>query len=123
LAPLVERAIGIDICVKKSNLIKMELISADLKNLPIADGSIDLIYSRSVLEHLDRPEAVFAEFARVLRIHGRVICLTPNKWDYGSLIAIATPNSWHATIVKRTEGRDHSDVFPTYYRANTKRRF
>jgi hypothetical protein len=35
---------------------------------------------------------------------------------------MAIPNRWHPVIVNATEGRAQSAVFPTYYRANTKRR-
>jgi len=76
-----------------------------------------------VLEHIERPRQVFLEFARVLRPGGHLVCLTPNKWDYASLIAMAIPNLWHPAIVNATEGRPKAEVFPTYYRANTKRRF
>src|SRR4051794_28205546 len=120
LAPFARRAIGIDLTSTQEILGGIELISADLKAIPLPDGSVDLIFSRSVLEHLEQPRQVFSEFARVLRAGGHVICLTPNKWDYASLIAMAIPNRWHPAIVSVTEGRAPSDVFPTYYRANTK---
>lgn len=44
--------------------------------LPVADGSIDVVYSIAVLQHLDRAHwpACFAEFARVLRPGGRGLC-------------------------------------------------
>ena len=122
LAPLAGRAIGIDLIVEKQITHGIEILSADLHALPLPDSSIDLIYSRSVLEHIEKPAHVFLEFARVLRTGGHLVCLTPNKWDYASLIAMAVPNTWHPAIVAATEGRARSEVFPTYYRANTRRK-
>lgn len=43
------------------------LAVADLEQLPFAAESIDLLTCNMVVEHLQRPHAVFAEFARVLR--------------------------------------------------------
>jgi SAM-dependent methyltransferase len=85
----------------------------------IERNSIDLAYSRSVMEHIEDTEAAFSEIVRVLRPNGRYIFLTPNFWDYASLIAYAVPNRLHAKIVKWSEGRLEKDTFPTHYRANT----
>jgi SAM-dependent methyltransferase len=55
----------------------------------IETNSIDLAYSRSVMEHIEDAERAFSEICRVLRPAGRYIFLTPNFWDYASLIAYA----------------------------------
>src|SRR4029079_11573568 len=122
LAPLAAQAIGVDLALKVDGIRGVELLSADLHALPILESSIHLIFSRSVLEHIERPRQVFLEFARVLRPGGHLVCLTPNKWDYASLIAMAVPNAWHPAVLCATEVRPGSEVFPTYYRAKTKRR-
>lgn len=57
---------------------------------------------------------------RILKPGGHFICLTPNLFDYASLLAILVPNSLHPHLVHWTEGRAKSDVFPTYYRSNTR---
>ncbi|MCG2577753.1 class I SAM-dependent methyltransferase [Dechloromonas sp. XY25] len=117
---------------KASRLIGVELVdftdvpegietyNADLSQIPLADGSVDIIMSRSVFEHLVNPESVYREFARVLRPGGLVIFLTANMWDYGTLVAKLIPNRYHASIVKHTEGRAEEDTFPTAYRTNTR---
>src|SRR5262249_1252022 len=79
----------------------------------------DMVISRSVVEHLVDPCRVFREFYRVLRPAGKVIVITPNKYDYVSLIAAATPYSWHRRLVSRIFQSSEDDVFPTVYRANT----
>jgi ubiquinone/menaquinone biosynthesis C-methylase UbiE len=88
----------------------------------IERNSIDLAYSRSVMEHVEDAEAAFSEIYRVLKPGGRYIFLTPNFWDYVSLIASAVPNRFHGKIVKWSEGRAEENTFPTYYRSNTHRR-
>jgi SAM-dependent methyltransferase len=98
----------------------IETHNADLSRIPIPDRSVDLIMSRSVFEHLTDPEAVYREFYRVLRPGGKVVFLTANMWDYGTLIAWLIPNRFHAAIVRRVEGRAEEDTFPIAYRTNTR---
>ena len=87
----------------------------------IEANSVDLAYSRSVMEHIEDTGTAFSEICRVLRPNGRYIFLTPNLWDYASLVAYVVPNRLHAKIVRWSEGRSEEDTFPTYYRANTYR--
>jgi SAM-dependent methyltransferase len=47
--------------------------SYDGENLPFADGSFDLVYSRQVFEHIRYPDRVAAEIFRVLRPGGLFI--------------------------------------------------
>lgn len=115
----VPRLIGIEMVGFTDVSPGIEAITADLGRLPLRDASVDLIMSRSVFEHLTEPKRVYAEFARVLRPGGRVVFLTANKWDYGTLIARLVPNRFHARIVKAVEGRPEEDTFPTAYKTNT----
>jgi len=87
----------------------------------IADSSIDLVFSKAVMEHIQDPAAALGEIARVLRPGGRYVFLTPNKYDYASIISNMIPNSWHPRIVRLTSGRNEADTFPVFYRANTRR--
>ena len=86
----------------------------------IASASIDIAYSRSVMEHIDDVVAAYTEIFRVLKPGGKYVFITPNMYDYSSIIARLVPNKYHARIVNRVEGRDEDDVFPTYYRSNSK---
>lgn len=109
--------IGIDLVMLEPQP-GMELIEGDLARVPLPDASVDLIYSRSVMEHVVDPHAVYAESARLLKSGGRWIFLTANRWDYVSLVSRMTPNRFHAGIVRRFEGREECDVFPTAYKTN-----
>jgi SAM-dependent methyltransferase len=94
-------------------------VRGDVGSLPFPAAHFDLVISRSVVEHLKDPTRVFAEFFRVLRPGGKVVILTPNKYDYVSVIASLTPYSVHRSLVSRIFQVPEDDVFPTLYRANT----
>jgi SAM-dependent methyltransferase len=98
----------------------IETYRADLSAIPLSDASVDVVMSRSVFEHLDRPADVYREIARILRPGGRLIFLTANMWDYATLVARLVPNRFHPRIVARVEGREEEDVFPVCYRTNTR---
>jgi SAM-dependent methyltransferase len=97
----------------------LELLCGDLNQIRLETGSVDGIVSRSVMEHLQDPLSTYREFARLLKPGGWVIFLTPNLWDYASLLAKAIPNRFHPMLVAKTEGRAEFDTFPTHYRSNT----
>ena len=42
-------------------------------SVPVADASLDLVWCRDVMVHVERPDDAFAEFARVLRPGGHVV--------------------------------------------------
>jgi ubiquinone/menaquinone biosynthesis C-methylase UbiE len=95
-------------------------VRGDLSRLPFPSEYFDIVISRSVVEHLENPPAVFREFCRVLRPGGKVIIVTPNKYDYVSLIAAITPYRFHRALVSRLVSVSEDDVFPTLYRANSR---
>ena len=94
-------------------------VRGDVGRLPFPSSHFDMVISRSVVEHLEDPEQVFREFARVLRPGGKVVLITPNKYDYVSVIAALTPYRVHRWLVSRIFQVSEDDVFPTLYRANT----
>jgi ubiquinone/menaquinone biosynthesis C-methylase UbiE len=95
-------------------------VRADLGCLPFHSNSFDMVISRSVVEHLEDPERVFREFYRVLRPGGKLVIITPNKYDYVSLLAAITPYWLHRKLVSKLFPVSQDDVFPTRYRANTR---
>lgn len=114
------RLLGVELVEFTDVPAGIETYNADLAQLPLPDASVDLIMSRSVFEHLTDPEAVYLEFARVLRPGGAIVFLTANMWDYGTLVARLVPNRFHSRIVKTVEGRAEEDTFPTAYKTNTR---
>ena len=112
---------GVDIVEFSESPEGIELIQCGVENIPMEDGTVDLAYSRAVMEHIGNIEESYQEVFRVLKSGGCYIFITPSIYDYGSLIASIVPNRWHHSIVRFTEGRQESDVFPTFYRSNSKR--
>ena len=94
-------------------------VRGDLGHLPFPAESFDMVISRSVVEHLEDPPLVFREFFRVLRPGGKVVVVTPNKYDYVSIVAAMTPYWLHRRLVSRIFEVPEDDVFPTLYRTNT----
>ncbi|WP_174873473.1 malonyl-ACP O-methyltransferase BioC [Vogesella oryzae] len=51
-------------------------VCADVERLPLADNSVDMIWSSLTIQWLNLPDAVFAEFQRVLKPGGMVLFAT-----------------------------------------------
>ena len=116
------RLIGIDLVEFKVSDQDLRLINTNVGHMDaLESASVDLSYSRSVMEHIEDVDRAYGEIARVLKPGGRYIFLTPSLWDYASLIAYVTPNSLHPAIVRYVEGRKEEDTFPTHYKSNTRR--
>jgi ubiquinone/menaquinone biosynthesis C-methylase UbiE len=103
-----------------------DLTLCDASELPFESGTFDVVTASMVAEHLQHPEKVFAEVARVSRPNGVFIVFTPNKFNYAMMVARATPYAFHLFYKRLTHylnrGQWESfedDVFPTYYRANS----
>jgi SAM-dependent methyltransferase len=96
-------------------------VLADLAFLPFRTGSLTLLSSNMVVEHLDDPTRVFREFARVLKDGGHVLIHTPNVRSHFVLLSRFLPRRLKLPLIRRLEDRPAEDVFPTRYRANTPR--
>jgi malonyl-CoA O-methyltransferase len=53
-----------------------EWLVADAESLPLASASVDLVFSSLAIQWCERPGALFAELARVLRPGGRCVFTT-----------------------------------------------
>lgn len=117
----IAHVVGIDLepALETDNRSAPYGVRGDVGVLPFPSGSFDLVISRSVIEHLANPAQVFQEFGRVLRPGGKAVIITPNKYDYVSVIAALTPYRLHRLLVSKIFGVSEDDVFPTLYRANT----
>lgn len=118
------RVIGIDVDPvgrENGDLDEFRLISG--ARIPVDDASIDLCVSDWVVEHLTDVESFFSECARVIRPGGHLCFRTPNRFHYSSIGASLIP-ARHHHAVRRMLGHFHDpdDVFPTYYRCNTRSR-
>src|SRR5579859_3387982 len=77
-----------------------------------------------VAEHLEEPEKTFAEMARLLRPEGMLVVLTPNSLGYFVRLTRLgrkfLPDALVRKFILLREFRSPQDIFPTFYRANTR---
>ena len=83
LAPRVEHALGIDqsremlgmarVNLERAGLANARVRLGDMYQLALADASFDAVVIHQVLHYADRPAAVIAEAARVLRPQGALV--------------------------------------------------
>lgn len=96
-------------------------VGGDIERLPLRAESFDLVTSNMVLEHVARPERLFAEMLRVLRPGGRLLLHTPNAEGYTTLLTRLVPARLVRPLAKLLIGRQAEDVYPTWYRANDRK--
>lgn len=113
-------AVGIDLEMPRPDQRTRCLgVLANLESIPLKDRTFDVVFSRSVCEHLEKPSVVFQELKRVIKPGGILIITTPNKYDYGSLAAAVTSTSFHTSFLRGVFGSSVYDNFPVFYRINT----
>jgi ubiquinone/menaquinone biosynthesis C-methylase UbiE len=113
---------GLDVCetAGKNQHVNFR-VGGSVSSLPFADSSFDVIYGRWLVEHLENPVVAMREFYRVLKPGGRVAIFTTNLLHYYGGTAKVTPHWFHLWFNRRRGFRE-DDIFPTFYRANTRRR-
>ena len=118
----VSKVVGIDVGpAGKENpyLDEFHMIEGD--QWPVQDESVDIAISDYVLEHIEHPDQFFSEVQRVLKPGGYFFARTAHAWGYVALIARLIPNRMHAKVVSGAQDcRKEEDVFPTFYRCNTR---
>ena len=120
----VEYLVGIDVEQAVGANPHLDLgVVANASHLPFPDQSFDLVFHRTVAEHFEQPTGPMRECARVLKPGGKLVFLTPNRWYYAMVIARLTPTWFHRFWIGNVLRRraDH-EIFPTFYRANTRRK-
>jgi 2-polyprenyl-3-methyl-5-hydroxy-6-metoxy-1,4-benzoquinol methylase len=95
-------------------------VAAHMEFLPFSDNSFDLVTANMVLEHSENPQSLMTEVWRVLRPNGRFIFHTPNKYFPASIVASFLPKHIKSGLVELFTLRRAKDVYPTYYRVNTR---
>jgi SAM-dependent methyltransferase len=116
----VARYVGIDCDPRVLNSPHLDEASVGrAENLPFDAQSFDLVFHSFVAEHLEAPEVVNREIARVLRPGGLLLFETPSRFYYPMLAARITPHWFHEFYVRNFgSGRQPSEIFPTFYRLN-----
>lgn len=57
-------------------------VSTGEYTFPLESGAYDVVISSSVLEHVKKPWVWLAELARVCKVGGRVVTISPVNWPY-----------------------------------------
>jgi SAM-dependent methyltransferase len=79
------RLVGVDIsadALARAPEDRLELVEADLRELPFEADSFDLVVCFEVIEHIEDHERVVDELRRVLRPDGALLISSPNRDVY-----------------------------------------
>lgn len=83
------RACGVDLSTEALRVARkisepcrqrIELVNADIHQLPFADERFDMVFSQGVLEHFENTDPVLEEQLRVLKRKGRLVISVPQKY-------------------------------------------
>lgn len=88
-----------DVCAHARKKYGLDARSGSAEQIPIADGSADVVVSFETLEHVPDPHRFLDECIRVLKPNGRLIISTPNKGIYGA----DSPNPYHCSEMTEAE--------------------
>ncbi len=123
LVGMCPRVVGVDIdfdAIAENRSVFLKCLSSG-DALPFAAESFDLVTANMVVEHLEEPAAHFREIARVLKPGGAFLFHTPNALGYPTLLARIVPERVKRRMAALLDGRREADVYPTFYRANSRR--
>ncbi|MCW5198272.1 class I SAM-dependent methyltransferase [Desulfobulbus sp. F3] len=108
IEPYILHGTGIDFKVPARSFGKICTIQVTLnETLPFGDSSFDIATMLAVLEHFDKPDAILAETARILKDGGKLILTVPGKRAKPVLEFLA----FQLGIVSRTEIEDHKKYY------------
>jgi SAM-dependent methyltransferase len=78
LCRVARRVVGVDIGENRAADLRIEAGDP----LPLAEGTVDLVTSFQVLEHVEDPHRYLAEAARVCRPGGSLLLSAPSTWPF-----------------------------------------
>ncbi len=93
------KAIGTDISDYYKETYVVDL---DKECLPFPDGHFDMVFSKSVVEHIHNTEHYMSEMYRVLKAGGMLILMVPD-WESQYLIFYQDPTHIHPYTVKSVD--------------------
>jgi SAM-dependent methyltransferase len=115
-----EHAHGCDPVDDRPHKAGLKKYVGDCSLLPYSSAFFDVVTANMVAEHVENPMLFACEVHRVLAPGGKFIFHTPNYWNPAVLTASLLPNRLVRRVASYLDGRPHEDIFPTYYRMNTR---
>jgi len=115
-----DNTVGMDIdpSVKDRNKIHREFIIGDLHYLNTKQR-FNSIISVMTWEHLHSPRLVLNTFSNILKDHGILVIIAPQRWHYTAIIARLLP-SYVQNICWRIIKHRKCMPYPVYYRLCSK---
>ncbi len=115
------RAVGIDADAEalRRHTGLTDRLHGNVEALPFRNDVFDLVTANMVVEHVEHPEPLFREVHRILAPGGQLVVHTPNARGYTTVLTRAIPGGFRPAMAGLLLGRDHRDVYPTFYRANS----
>jgi ubiquinone/menaquinone biosynthesis C-methylase UbiE len=113
--------IDLDLAALKANRTVTYAVMADAEHLPFADRTFDTVTSQWAFEHLERPQTVVRDIARVMASGASLVLFTTNARNYLPLFSRAVPPQVQEAIIARLLRRPLGETHRTYYRANSGR--
>lgn len=111
--------IGLDIspsALLKNCEVDLRLVADACKQWPFRDGSVDMVVSRSVMEHLPDTDMFARECRRVLKPGGVCVNLLPGRNAPFSLLNRILPNRISRRLLERTFPWSKDELgFPVFY--------
>ena len=94
-----------------------ELFICDAADMPFEDGSYDVVFSQFLLEHVEDSQQTVDSVARVTAPGGLAALIIPNPTSPASMVAKATPYSFHLFFKREIQKYDNvsEDTFPTLF--------
>jgi SAM-dependent methyltransferase len=113
------RIIAVDISeeeIRENRDVDEARVGNIMEDLPFANGEVDMIVSRSVLEHLTSLDAFIATSARVLKSGGAFIHLFPSRFAPFAVINRALPNWMSKKLLRFLHPQSVGiNGFPAFY--------
>jgi len=101
--------------LKNSDVDK--LFICDAADMPFEDGTYDVVFSQFLLEHVEDSQETVDSVARVTAPGGLATLIIPNPTSPASIVAKATPYSFHLFFKREIQKYDNvsEDTFPTFF--------
>lgn len=118
LSPHVKKVVALDVSKEFAMSLgavpkNVELVLSDGISVPVAAGSVDLVYSDQLMEHL-HPDDAFEQLQNILRAlksGGRYICNTPHRFNGPHDISQHFDQKATGFHLKEYTNRELCDVF------------